>query len=224
MMRSWFWLLISAAAAAQAAPPQHVELSFDVLRNGASVAQLEQQLQHNGRFYELTESWSGKGFYALLGSARRTSRGLVGEDGLQPLRFTDERTGRSTASASFDWRAKTITRRYRGEPRTEPLPANAHDRLAFLFDFAFSPPPEGKVSFELMDGRGQSRHVYSVDGEERLKTPAGEFDTLRLVRRTRGELAEIWLATERSYLPVRVRVTEKDGTRYDQVLVKISTP
>jgi hypothetical protein len=75
-----------------------------------------------------------------------------------------------------------------------------------------------------MDGRGQSRHVYSVDGTERLKTPAGEFDTLRLVRRARGELAEIWLAIERSYLPIRVRVSEKDGTRYDQVLVKISTP
>jgi len=223
-MRNWFWLLISAAAVAQAGPPQRVELAFDVLRNGASVAQLEQQLQHDGRIYQLTENWSGKGFYALLGNARRTSRGMVAEDGLQPLEFTDERTGRSTASASFDWRAHTVTRRYRGEPRTEALPSDAHDRLAFLFDFAFSPPPAGQVSFELMDGRGQSRHVYSVDGTERLKTPAGEFDTLRLVRRTRGELAEIWLAIERSYLPIRVRVSEKDGTRYDQVLVKISTP
>ena len=63
-----------------------------------------------------------------------------------------------------------------------------------------------------------------MEGRDRLQTPAGEFDTLRLVRRTRGELAEIWLATERSYLPVRVRVTENDGTRYDQVLVKISIP
>lgn len=223
-MRSWSWLLISAAAAAQAAPPQRVELSFDILRNGASVAQVEQQLQHNGRIYELTENWSGKGFYALLGSARRTSRGIVAEDGLQPLEFTDERTGRSTARAIFDWRANTMTRHYRGEPRTEALPSDAHDRLAFLFDFAFSPPPAGEVSFELMDGRGQSRHVYSVGGTERLTTPAGQFDTLRLVRRTKGELAEIWLATERSYLPVRVRVIEKDGTRYDQVVVKISTP
>lgn len=223
-MRSWFWLLISAAAAAQAAPPQRVELSFDIRRNGASVAQVEQQLQHDGRLYKLTESWSGKGLYALLGSARRTSRGIVADEGLQPLEFTDERTGRSTARAIFDWQANTLTQQYRGEPRTEALPSDAHDRLAFLFDFAFSPPPAGEVSFELMDGRGQSHHVYSVGGTERLTTPAGQFHTLRLVRRTKGELAEIWLATERSYLPVRVRVIEKDGTRYDQVVVKISTP
>jgi hypothetical protein len=223
-MRSWCWLLISAAAAAQAAPPQRVELSFDIRRNGTSVAQVEQQLQHDGRLYTLTESWSGKGLYALLGSARRTSRGMVADHGLQPLEFTDERTGRSTARATFDWRSHTLTQQYRGEPRTEALPADAHDRLAFLFDFAFSPPPAGEVSFELMDGRGQSRHVYAVGGSEPLTTPAGQFDTLRLVRRTKGELAEIWLAKQRSYLPVRVRVIEKDGTRYDQVVVKISTP
>jgi len=75
-----------------------------------------------------------------------------------------------------------------------------------------------------MDGRGKSRHVYTVEGTERLRTPAGEFHALRLVRRTDDEVAEIWLATERSYLPLRVRVTEKDGTRYDQVVVQISVP
>jgi hypothetical protein len=222
MMRSSFWLLISAAAAAHAAPPERVEVSFDILRDGSSVAEVAHQLQHDGRVYQLAETWSGKGLYAQLGTARRTSRGIVAKNGLQPLEFTDERTGRSTARATFDWRANTLTMQYRGEPRTEALPPHAHDRLAFLFDFAFSPPPAGEVSFSLMDGRGQSRHVYSVDGSERLTTPAGQFDTVRLVRRTEDERAEIWLATDHSYLPVRILVTGKDGTRLDQVVTKIS--
>lgn len=74
-----------------------------------------------------------------------------------------------------------------------------------------------------MDGRGQSRHVYSVNGRERLKTPAGEFNTIKLERRTSDELAQIWLAAELSHLPLRVLVVHKDGTRYDQVATKIST-
>jgi len=224
MMRNWFWLLISAAAAAHAAPPERVELSFDVMHNGSSVAQVAHRLHHDGRVYELTEAWSGKGLYALLGTARRTSRGRVGEAGLRPVEYRDERTGRSTARARFDWQAKTVTMQYKGNPRVMPLPPDANDRLAFLFDFAFSPPPVGEVTFHLMDGRGKSRHVYTVEGTERLTTPAGEFHALRLVRRTDDEVAEIWLATERSYLPLRVRVTEKDGTRYDQVVVQISVP
>lgn len=224
-MRNWSWLLISAVAAlAHAAPPERVELSFEVLRNGASVAEVAHRLQHDGQSYQVTESWSGKGLYALLGTARRTSRGVIAKDGLQPLEFRDERTGRRTARARFDWQAKTVTMQYKGDPRVVPLPPDASDRLAFLFDFAFSPAPAGKVSFHLMDGRGKSRHVYSVEGEEPLTTPAGVFETLKLVRRTDDEFAEIWLATERSYLPVRVRVTGDDGTQYDQVVTQISAP
>lgn len=224
-MRSWFWVLISAAsAAAHAAPPQRVELSFDVLRNGSSVAQVVHRLAHDGRKYEVTETWSGKGLYALLGTAQRTSRGLVVGQGLQPLEFKDERTGRRTARAKFDWKAKTVTMQYKGDPRVLPLPPDANDRLAFLFDFSFSAPPADTVAFHLMDGRGKSQHVYTVQGNESLATPGGTFETLKLVRRTEDELAEIWLAIARSYLPVRVRVTDNDGTHYDQILTQISAP
>jgi hypothetical protein len=181
-------------------------------------------MQHNGRLYELSETWKGKGLFALRGSAKRTSRGVVSAEGLKPLEFTDERTGRRTARAKFDWQAKTLTMEYRGEPRHQQLPERAHDRLAFLFDFGFAPlRPGGEVAFDLMDGRGQSRHVYSVNGRERLKIPAGEFDAIKLVRRTGDERAEIWLAAELSHLPLRVLVIHKDGTRYDQVATKIST-
>jgi hypothetical protein len=223
-MRNWSWLLISAVAAVHAAPPERVELSFEVRHNGSSVAQVEHRLRHDGRVYELTETWSGKGLYALLGTARRTSRGIVAQDGLHPLEYRDERTARKTSRATFDWQAQTVTLQYKGEPRIVPLPPYASDRLAFLFEFAFSSPPAGEVPFHLMDGRGKSLHVYVVEGTERLATPAGEFDALRLARHTEGEVAEIWLATGRSYLPLRVRVTGKDGTRYDQVLTRISPP
>ena len=66
--------------------------------------------------------------------------------------------------------------------------------------------------------------MYSVGGRERLETPAGQFETLKLIKEGEKDRTEIWLAADRSYLPVRILVTEKDGTRYDQVLVRISTP
>jgi hypothetical protein len=201
MMRNWFWLLISAATAAAAAPPERVDLTFDVRHNGSSVAQVEHRLRHDGRSYEITETWSGKGLYALL---------------VVTLLFCAVRIG--------VWQERTATMQYKGDPRVVPLPADASDRLAFLFDFAFSPPPEGEVPFDLMDGRGKSRHLYRVEGAERLGTPAGEFDTVRLVRRTEDEVAEIWLATRHSYLPLRVRVTERDGAYYDQVITRIASP
>jgi hypothetical protein len=224
MMRNLSWLLISAIAwahCALAAPPQRVELAYEITRNGSTVAEMLHVLEHDGRTYQITETWKGRGLLSLRGTAIRTSRGRVTGDGLRPLEFIDERSGRGTARALFDWQAKTVTMQYRGDPRTEPLPAQAHDRLAFAFDFAFAPPRAGQVAFDLLDGRGLSRHVYVVDGRERLTTPAGNFDVIKAIRGTDDDRTEIWLATDRSFLPVRILVLEKNGTRYDQVVTKI---
>jgi len=224
-MRNWSWLLISVfawAAAAFAIPPERVEVSYEIVRNGSTIAEVLYRLEHDGRSYQISETTRGRGILALRGSTHRTSRGMVTADGLRPLEFVDERTGRSTARATFDWQMKTVTLQYKGEPRVEPLPLQAHDRLAFLFDFAFAPPERGEVAFDLLDGRGLSRHVYTLGGRERIKTPVGEFDALRYVRGGEDDRTEIWLASELSYLPLRILVVEKNGTRYDQVPTKIS--
>ena len=230
-MRNWSWLLISAVlhgacasvygACAFAAPPAHVEISYEIARNGTTMAEVQHLLEHNDRLYQITETWKGRGLLSLRGSATRTSRGLVSATGLKPLEFTDERSGRHTARAKFDWQSNTVTMQYKGDARVEPLPARAHDRLAFLFDFAFAPPVR-EVAFDLLDGRGQSHHVYTVYGQERLKTPAGDFNALRVMRGSGNERSEIWLAVDHSFLPLRVLVTEMDGTSYDQVAVKIT--
>lgn len=226
-MRNWFWLPVSAlawASAAWCAPPERVELAYEIARNGATIAESFYLLEHDGRSYRITETSKGRGILAFRGTTRRTSRGMVSAQGLRPVEFIDERSGRHTARANFDWDMKTITLQYRGEPRTEPLPRHAHDRLAFIFDFAFAPTRRREVAFDLLDGRGQSRHVYTPGGRERIKTPIGDFDALRFVRANGNERTEIWLASELSYLPLRILVVEEDGTRFEQVTTKITPP
>jgi Protein of unknown function (DUF3108) len=229
-MRNWFCLLsslaLSAAAAAQATPPARVEIHYQLLRNGAAMAEVVDRLEHANGSYQITETWKGKGGYALLGRAKRTSEGTLGADGPRPREYMDERSGRDTQRVSFDWKANTITRRYKGNTRTEPVPPDTQDRLSFLLALSFASPKSQAVSFHIADGRGMSRHTYQPAGRERLATPAGEFDALKVTRRHEGssEGAEIWLATDRSYLPVRIVVVEKDGTRYEHLATRISEP
>jgi hypothetical protein len=212
------------AAAAWGAPPGQAEMTYETSRNGITLAEVTYVLEHDGRNYRITETTKGRGILALRGTTRRTSRGMVTSEGLRPVEFTDERTGRNTARANFDWKAKTVTLQYKADPRTEPLPPNAHDRLAFVVDFAFAPQRK-EVVFDLFDGRGQSHHVYTNGGADRVKVPLGEFDAVRFFRGSAGDdRSEVWLAKELGYLPVRVLVTEKDGTRYEQVATKIATP
>ena len=223
------WLLPTSFALALlpgmlcAAPPTRLELDWELLKDGSTIAVVSQKFFQDGARYELTEAWQGRGLFRLLGSAKRESRGEVGAQGLRPLEYSDERTGRDAERAKFDWQAKTVTYQYKDGPTTIPLPPHPRDRLQFLLQFAFQPPKGQTVALDVIDGRGISDQVYQVEGRERFKTPAGEFEALKLVRRKEnGDRAEIWLAADRGYLPVRVLIVDHKGTRLDQVLTRLS--
>jgi hypothetical protein len=221
-MRNWLYLLISAASLARAELPPRLELTFALTRNGSNLAEVVERLEYKDGHYTLTETWKGKGIYALLGSARRVSRGTLEGDTLRPAEFFDERTGRDTARAWFDWKAGTISMQYKGKRTSEKLPPNPQDRLSFLL--ALSLVPWGSTAtarFTLADGKGMSRHVYHVVGREKIQVPAGTFNTVKLMREG-DDTAETWLAAERYWLPVRLLVVEKDGNRYEQQAIRIA--
>ena len=159
--------------------------------------------------------------YALMGKAKRTSAGTLTANGPRPTEYVDERSGRDTQRVSFDWKANTITRRYKGDTRTEPVPLDTQDRLSFLLALTFASNNNGPLGFHIADGRGMSRHSYQVSGRERVATPAGEFDAIKMTRTNDDEVAELWFAVERSYLPVRILLVEKDGTRYEHLARRI---
>jgi hypothetical protein len=224
MMRNCLWLLISVAAAAAAEPPARLEVTYTMTRNGSAMAEIVEQLEYGAGNYQLTETWKGKGIYALLGKARRVSQGSIADGTLRPREFFDERSGRDTARAWFDWKAGTLTMQYKGNKASEPLPPNAQDRLSFFFALSFVPGNGAdSVSYTIADGKGLSRHVYKVVGRERVSTPAGAFDAVKVARQTEGgDTAELWLSAQHGYIPVRLLVVDKDGTRYDQLATRIS--
>ncbi len=204
-------IVLSLATAARAAPPQQVEVAYEVSRNGMALAEVSQRLEHDGRSYRLAETWKGKGVFALRGQAARSSQGAVAADGLRPQKFEDKRPGRDTLHAEFDPSAKTPT-------------LQRQDQLSFMWTLAFAPPRD-LVTASVADGKRVTSYTYKVAGRERVKTPAGEFDALKLVKRKENpedKTTEIWLAAERNYLPVRVFIVEKDGSKIDQVAVRIS--
>ena len=212
MMRSFFIpIALSFAVSAAAAPPQHVEIVYELERNGLALAEVTQQLQHDGRSYKLVEHLKGRGVFALKGDATRTSEGVIAADGLRPRRFEDKRTGRDTREARFD-------------PASGAPTLKQQDQLSFSWSFAFAPPAK-PVDISVADGKHVSQYSYQPAGRERVKTPAGEFDALKFVKkraRPEDKATEIWLAADRQNVPVRILVVDKDGTRIDQVAAKIT--
>lgn len=216
MRNSFFPIAISLAAcgfaaAAAAAPPQRVEISYELLRNGALVAEVNGRLEHDGRAYRLSETWKGKDVFALRGEATRSSQGAVAADGLRPRKFEHKRSGRDTLHVEFDPAAKTPT-------------LQRQDGLSFIWSFTFARPKK-TANVTVADGKDVTTYAYQVAGRERVRTPAGEFNALKLVKRRdspQDKVTEIWLAADRHYVPVRILVVDKDGTRVDQLAVKIA--
>lgn len=212
-MRKLFFLiaLSVAGATAQATPPKKAEVGYQVERNGQALAEVSQKLEHDGKSYTLVETWKGKGVLGLRGEAKRSSKGEVAADGLRPRHFEDQRPGRDAQKADFDSAAKKPT-------------LEQQDRLSFIWTFAFA-PPKGPVTVNVSDGKGSTKYTYEPKGREKLKTPAGEFDTLKLVKRrdNAGDReTEIWLAADRGFVPVRVLLVEKDGTKVDTIATKVA--
>ena len=223
-MRRWLWLLISIAGAVHAAPPARIEVAYEMSRDGSVLADVVEVLEHGGGRYQITETSKGRGVYGLLGGMKRTSRGLVDAAGVRPLEYIDERPGWRDSRAWFDWQNRTVTTQHKEVRRTLPMPSEAQDRLSFLFAFSLFPPKEKSVTYGIVDSKGISSQLYRIAGREKLKTPIGEFDTLKLVRSRDNESAEIWLASQLGNFPVRVVVVYKDGKRLEQMVVRVSAP
>lgn len=226
MMRNWSCLLLSLwLAAAHAEPPPKIEIAYELQRNGSAIADVVERLEYANGSYRLTETWKGRGLYSLLGSARRVSQGSLAEGVLRPNEFFDERSGRDTARAWFDWKKKKLTMQYKGERKVEPLYPDGQDRLSFLFALSLVPGRAETASYHVADGKGLSHHRYALRGKERVRTPAGEFETVRVERLREPndkDSAELWLAVELGYIPVRLLDVEKDGTRYEQFATRVS--
>lgn len=179
--------------------------------------------------YTITSEARAKGALALLqqGSIARSSRGMVTNKGLQPLRFSDRRGNRQPAVAIFEWAKKLLTLQHKGNEQQTTLPVGTQDRLSMFYNFAFSAAPLIGKTLELheTDGRSLSLFRYTVSGKEILDTPMGKLETIVLTKRQehddlRGR--KIWLATAHHMLPVRILATEKDGGVLDQMITQIS--
>ena len=204
-------LLPGALAGALAAPPKKVEIEYDLRSSGARIGTASVRLEWSGRSYSLVEQVRGRGAFALKGDATRTSEGVVAADGLRPRKFEDRRTGREPLEAQFDPAAKTPT-------------LQQQDQLSLAWSFAFAPPRK-TVSVKVADGRHVTGYAFQPAGRERIRTPAGEFNALKFVKkreRPEDKATEVWLATDRQNLPVRILVVDKNGMQLDQVAARIA--
>ena len=221
-------LLAACPPVDAAAVPGRIEIKYRVSVGSMKIGEGLDVFEHDNHAYTVVSESKTTGVAAMLYelNIRREAKGRVTREGLRPNTFVETRNGKVKRSASFDWEANQVQLTDGDEPKqTVALPQNTWDATSFAWNFAFVAPGNKELNINLTDGRRVTSYRYAIVGRETLNTVIGDIQTLHVkkVQDPDDKRAfDVWLAVERSYLPVRIRYTEKDGTAFDSLVEAIN--
>jgi len=221
-------LLLYCTAFAEPVQPTSIIASYEVFKGRMKIGRIDERYTRDNDHYTLTSTTQATGWLAFFnpGKIVLNSSGQVGEHGLLPSRFSDQREGHEDKNrgAEFDWIGKQLTMTQHNQPIVVTLPASTQDRLSAMYQFLFLSLKTGTpLEFPMTNGGKLDEYQYTVANGGKLVTPAGEFNTLYLDSQAKkGESrTEIWLATERHNLACKMTLTDADGDQLTQILSSI---
>ena len=219
-------LFALSTSAASAAVPSRVESTYRVSIGSLKIGEGRDVLQHDGKTYKVVSESKTAGLAAVYRlNVSRQSAGRVTSRGLRPDSFAELRNGKPKRSARFDWDKKQALLIDGENQQVVPLPDNTWDQTSFAYNFAFAGLKTAALQANLTDGRRIKLYEYTIVGEEPLRTELGSLQTIHIRKvQPPGDKRgfEVWIAPGHHNLPVRMRITEKDGTVFDSVISRIT--
>jgi hypothetical protein len=156
---------------------------------------------------------------------RLASQGGSGDAGVRPERASEEREGRPLVTEFVDGEV-----RFRARGTSVPDNTGIQDRASVLMQLAgigLGGPEQmqGRIAVVVAGADEAAIEHYEVLGMETLGTPLGAVDAWHLAQSAAPGRArlEVWLAPERGWLPVQLRLTGTDGAVTTQSASAITT-
>lgn len=215
-------LLVSGSAAAL---PQTFSARYEVTYSSLTLGEARVDYRQIGSDrYRYSSHIKPLGVAALLLRSEiiEVSQGSIEDDGFRPDRYEYRRTGRNSKRADlvFDWKHMKVIDSVSGDPWKMAIPDDTLDRmvsqLQLMHDLAVH---EKDLTYLIADGGHIKEYTLRIVGRERLNTPLGTYDTLKIVRVSDSDkrATTFWCAAALDYLPVRVDHREK-GDNFSMTL------
>jgi len=213
-----------AATSGKVLPPR-VDLAYKVFygTRGFLIGDAVYRFEHSNNRYRISTVGEARGLAALVlrGQGKIESRGLITEDGLQPLTFRVERGGPDRVeTAAFDWEAGLLTM---FDGKTEALDLPTFDPLALMWQYYFTPPTVDQMSFTVGTPRRIHRYTLTREATETIDWPQGKIEAERWHRQSLDGKTDayVWLAPSLRHIPVKMRVSNTDRGTIEVVLDSI---
>ena len=209
------------AEAGASQPLPSFSATYEVRRNGLKIGEVELNYRQPGDgSYSYQSETRPTGLAAVLFDevVLESSSGIIDHGRLKPLRY-EYRRPRSNKnrdiSLVFDWANKRAAVTAKGERWNMDLPEGTLDKFAQQI-VLMQELEDGvdKHFYQVADGGRLKTYGYTDGGEERIETPLGTFDTVRMLRSKQGgpPRLTLWCAPVLRHLPVRAGRDQEEGS------------
>lgn len=181
-----------------------------------------------GRQRYLAEVISRPYVSALPFSSTERSEFIRKNNTLQPVYYeyaTEEKGRRKGGQLSFDWQHKKIKVIEGSAPPDLNLPDNAQDKitenLQLRLQLQEKKSKEGDTfSYTVVERNRIKTYTFTVLGYEKLETPLGSFDTVKLehISDNKERKTLLWLAKDQCYLLVKLQHFRKQKLFAESVI------
>ena len=219
-------VVIPGAATGQKTLPPRVDLAYKVFygTRGFLIGDAVYRFEHANNRYRITTIGEARGLAALVlrGQGKLESRGLITDDGLQPLSLRVERGGPDRVeTAVFDWEAGIVTMH---DNKTAPLDLPTFDPLSLMWQYYFTPPTRKRRHRDRRHAAPPlPLHAHArgdgdrSSGSRARSTPSAGIAAATTARPTRTSGSRRRCATFRSRCasPTPIRGTDRGAARRD---------
>ncbi len=232
-MRKLFsvFLLLIASEVSLAADIPDFSANYAVKLNGIQAGELKRTLETDQTgLRHFTSISQAKGVFSFFKPdiIEETSLWRLKDNVVQPQFYRYLRTGgkkEKRLEMKFNWLDMTAQIDDREHPWQLDIEPNTLDKLVYQISLMrdLIKHKGDQITYRIADGGKLKTYQIRILGEERIKTPMGEIDAVKLTRhRDKDNEREttLWCAPSLAYLPVKLEHIE-DGTTFTAVLRRL---
>ena len=220
--------LLADSLHAQTIPTQIIA-HYRIHKSGILIGTVEERFTRDGDAYKIVSETHTAGAlkWLLNDQVTLSSEGKIGSKGLEPSRYELKRQNDPTknVSATFEHGKNQILSYHHNKTESFALPLGTLDRISAMYQFVFVAPLTPEVTFWMSQGKEAEQYHYRKQGEPVIKIGNNTYSTVHYARETKKgrAQAQLWLAKNQHYMPVRIIFEDSNGMSLEQTLVDLQT-
>ncbi|MDX1489671.1 MAG: DUF3108 domain-containing protein [Pseudohongiellaceae bacterium] len=210
-------LLLGYCVSSQATPLEF-DASYTASTMGLSASARRSATQSSDNTYLIQNSLQLSVFGFDVGSVREVSEFTLNENQVKSSHYSYEQTGPGSTNEKieFDWSLMMADSRIEDEAFTIALQPQVLDKLNFSVQLGIdlAANEQTEFSYQVLDGDQVEEHLYRISAYEKVATPLGDIDTVKLIRVRASDSkrqTSIWMAINWGYLLVKLEQVSGSG-------------